>query len=111
MKKILVLFLFIIIIRCANPRTFDIVLYDNVKYQETNVQDILVVTSRLDIKDKYFEIGLIKATKEINFDYIKKSAAENGANIIIEEGNTNFTLARYKIQNNEGPNETNYIKT
>ena len=94
-----------------NPRIFDVILYNNQIYDKTNSAEILIVSSRLEIKDKYFEIGVIKATEKTQLDYIKKIAAENGANIIIDEGNLNFTLVRYKNQKNKESNNEENIKT
>lgn len=83
---------------CSTTRMFDVIMYSNQKYKKTDIDKILVVKSRLAIKEKYYEIGVIKATNRTNLQYIKEVASRKGANIIIDEGNLNFTLARYKKQ-------------
>jgi predicted rRNA methylase YqxC with S4 and FtsJ domains len=100
----------LIVVNCS-PKTLDVILYDNKAYDSTNFDEIIFVKSRLDIKEKYFEIGVIKATKETTKNFIKKIAAKNGANIIVDEGNLNFTLIRVKNQKREKPNDEKYIKT
>jgi len=95
----------------CSPRTFDVILYNNQIYDKTNSAEILIVNSRLEIKDKYFEIGVIKATEKTQLGYIREVAAENGANIIIDEGNLNFTLARYQNQKIKDSDNEENIKT
>lgn len=102
--------IFLLLFSNCNPRNFDIILYDNQEYEETNIDDILIVSSRLEIPEKYFEIGVIKAIKESRISYIKEQAAKMGAEIIINEGNLNFTLARYKFSKKEKKDDTNTIK-
>lgn len=102
------LILLLIFSNCI-PRSFDIVLYDNQKYEKTNIEDLLIVKSRLEIPDKYFEIGVIKATKETPLSYIKDQAAKKGADIVINEGNYIFTLAKYKFSKKEKKDEKKSI--
>ena len=86
-------------------------MYDSQEYEETNIDDIIIVSSRLEIPGKFFEIGVIKSTKETDMGFIKETAAKKGADIIIVEGNLNYTLARYKYSKNGEEDETNSIKT
>ena len=103
MKQQINIFLAIvfIIISCNPPissKLYDVVLYSNTKYNKTNLEHIIIVKSRLEIKKSFFEIGLIKTSRQIDNYLLQEIAAKNGANIIIDEGNSNYTLARYKNQ-------------
>jgi len=94
-----------------SKKSYDVIMYSNVKYEKTNVKDILVVGSRLKIKKKFFEIGVIKIYERIDLDLIKNIAAEKGANIIVDDSNKNFTLIRYKNQDQKESNDEKSIKT
>jgi hypothetical protein len=101
----------LIVYGCITPRTLDVVLYGNQKYKETSIEKIKVVKSRLEINEKYFEIGVIKVTETTKIETIKEIASQNGANVIINEGNFNYTLVRYENQKKEDSKNEKSIKT
>ncbi len=100
-----------VLMSCVNKRAFDVILYQNTVYDETLIEEIEVVSSRLEIKEKFYEIGVIKASEITTLSYIKKIAAKNGADIVINEGNLNYTLAKYQEIKREKRNEKETIKT
>lgn len=110
-KSFLLIIFLIIIASCSPPPPFssDVIMFDTEIYSKTNPDDIEVYTSRLDIPNKYFEIGTIKFQGSPDMEIIKKSAADKGADAVIKDAN-NFILIKYKIEKQEQKsNETKTI--
>lgn len=107
---LLIIYFLLFIISCSPPPfTTDIIMFDKEIYNPTNPKDIEVYTSRLNIPNKYFEIGTIKYQGEPIMETIKQSAASKGADALIKDAN-NFILIKYKIdQQEEKSNETKTI--
>jgi len=96
--KFIILISIIIILNSCEipaPRVFDIIMYDKIEYNTTNEDYIIIYESRLDINQKYKEIGAIKAIKTTTEEEIKSIAAQKGALAIINEGHLNYTLIRF----------------
>jgi len=81
--------------RIPAPRVFDTIMYDKIEYKSTNENYIIIYESRLDINQKYKEIGAIKAIKTTTVEEIKSIAAQKGAHAIINDGHLNYTLIRF----------------
>lgn len=99
------------ILGCSAPPPFatDVIMFDKEIYNPTNPIDIKVYTTRLDIPNKYFEIGTIKFQGSPDMEIIKKSAADKGADAVIRDAN-NFILIKYKTEKQkENSDETKTI--
>jgi len=71
--------------------------FDNKNYIPTRVSEIIIYSSRIDIPQKYIEIGTIKFEGEVDILQIKDMAAKNGASALLKEGN-NYILLFYTDQ-------------
>lgn len=107
---LLIIYFLLFIISCTTPPPFssDIIMFDTEIYKPTHPKDIQVYSSRLDIPNKYSEIGTIKFQGEPIMETIKQSAASKGADAVIRDAN-NFILIKYKIEQQE--EESNETKT
>ena len=87
MIKILVfVFLSFIVFTCSpTPFTTDVIMFDNKIYSTTNPSKIEIYYSRLDIPNKYYEIGTIKFTGDPVFQKIKEIGASKGADALIKD--------------------------
>lgn len=102
MYKPFLLIIFLIIIASCNPPPFttDIIMFDKEIYKPTIASDIKIFNSRLDIPNKYSEIGTIKFQGNPIIEQIQNLAAEKGADAVIKDAN-NFILIKYKTEKQE----------
>jgi hypothetical protein len=77
-------------------------------YTPTMVNNIKIYEARLEIPDKYYDIGTIKFQGEPIIAKILEIASEKGADAVIKEFN-NFILIRFKTHPKE--NQSNETKT
>lgn len=106
--KFTVLFLwgFLFFYGCASSSflSMQFIPFDNEKHEPQAPEDILIVNSRLELKDKFIEIGVLKIEGQIALLEIRKEAAKNGAQGIIKDG-INYTLIifpdKLKVKHNE----------
>lgn len=101
-KQILLIFYFLSLTFSCSPPPFttDIIMFDKEIYTPTIAGDIKVFNSRLDIPEKYLEIGTIKFQGIPIIDKIQQLAAEKGADAVIKDAN-NFILIKYKTEKQE----------
>lgn len=71
--------------------------FDVINYPPTNINEIVIYSARIDIPQKYLEIGTIKFEDEVDISKIKELAAQNGANALLKEGN-NYILLFFSDQ-------------
>lgn len=97
-KLFLVIILAGLIYGCANTSVrdfaFQYVPLVEDKFDKTQEEEIEVFKNRSQIKDKYFEIGIIKTVGKPNIDKITIEAAVKGAHAIIKNGN-DYIIIRY----------------
>ena len=109
---LLILFSYFLLIACSSAKetfTTTVIMFDKEVYEPTHSVDIKVFSSRLDIPNKYVELGTIKFTGEPIIDQIKQLASDKGADAVIRDAN-NFILIKYKTeQQKEEYNETKTI--
>jgi hypothetical protein len=74
------------------PPTYDLIKFDSKNYSPTNPAEIIKYSARIDIPEKYVEIGTIKFKGEVDMNKIKELAAQNGANALLKEGNNYILL-------------------
>jgi hypothetical protein len=112
LKQFLLIIYFLLILLSCTPHppfATDVIMFEKEIYSSTNPDDIEVYTSRLDIPNKYFEIGTIKYQGVPIMEKIKSTAASKGADAVIKDAN-NFVLIKYKLeQEKEDSNETKTI--
>lgn len=73
------------------PSTYDLIKFDSKIYPPTYSDEIIIYTARINIPQKYMEIGTIKFGGKVDMNKIKELAAKNGADALLKEGN-NFIL-------------------
>lgn len=81
LKKIplpIALIMLFVVYGCITPRALEVVLYQNQKYKVTDIEKIIIVKTRLEISEKYFEIGVIKVNDKTEMETIKEIASQNG---------------------------------
>jgi hypothetical protein len=105
----LLLSLLLISIGCSsadicNP---EFVSYYDKEFVSENV-DISIFNSRLELPDKFIEIGVIKRASICSIDVVTKIASEHGAHALIKDGD-NFTLIRFLNNEEEKHDEKDYI--
>lgn len=107
---LLIIYFLLFVLSCSPPPfTTDIIMFDKETYAPTNAADIKVYNSRLDIPNKYLEIGTIKFQGEPIMEVVKQSAALKGADAVIKDAN-NFILIKFKTEHQEEKsNETKTI--
>ena len=74
------------------PPTYDLIKFDSKNYSPTNPAEIIIYSARIDIPQKYVEIGTIKFTGEVEIQQLKDLASKNGANALLKEGNNYILL-------------------
>ena len=79
------------------PPSYDLIKFDSKEYSPTNADEIIVYSARINIPQKYVEIGTIKFTGEVDMNKIKEIAAQNGADALLKEGN-NYILLFFSEQ-------------
>lgn len=79
------------------PPSYDLIKFDSKNYSPTDANEIIIYSSRIDIPQKYVEIGTIKFEGEVDITKIKELAAKSGANALLREGN-NYILLFFSEQ-------------
>ncbi len=79
------------------PPSYDLIKFDSKNYSPTDANEIIIYSTRIDIPQKYIEIGTIKFEGEIEIIKVKEMAAQNGANALLKEGN-NYILLFFSEQ-------------
>lgn len=74
------------------PPTYNLIKFDSKDYSPTNADEIIIYSARIDIPQKYLEIGTIKFTGKVDMNEIKELAAKNGADALLKEGNNYLLL-------------------
>jgi len=101
-KLLLVIILSGLLYGCANTSVkdsaFQYVPLGEKKFDKTQVEEIKVFKDRSQIKDKYFEIGIIKTVGDPNTDKITIEAAVRGAHAIIKNGNDYIIIRYYGVE-------------
>jgi len=82
------------------PPAYDLIKFDSKDYSPTNADEIIIYSSRINIPQKYVEIGTIKFTGEVDVNKIKQLAATNGADALLKEGN-NYILIFFSKKGRE----------
>jgi len=81
--------------------------FDDNNYIPTPVSEIIIYSTRIEIPQKYIEIGTVKYEGEVDITKIKEIAAQNGANALLLEGN-NYILI-YFTEQKEGKKDAKTI--
>ena len=105
----IILFLFILQIASCSPKICkpEFVSYYDEKFTNNNI-DIIIYESRLELPNKFVEIGAIKGASVCSVDIIKKLASEHGADAVIHDSE-NFILIRFVNREKEVEDEADYI--
>jgi len=74
------------------PPSYDLIKFDSKNYSPTYANEIIIYSARIDIPEKYVEIGTIKFEGEVDITKIKELAAQNGADALLKEGNNYILL-------------------
>jgi hypothetical protein len=108
-RSILIIASIFLLSYCSSPPfTTDIIMFDKEFYAPTIANDIKVFNSRLDIPNKYSEIGTIKFQGTPIIERIKELASTKGADAVIKDSN-NFILIKYQTKEEVKPDETKTI--
>ena len=108
MKKIILLIILLVSSCSEIPFTTDTIMFDKKIYSPTNSQDISIFNSRLDIPQKFIEIGTIKYQGVPDLEQIKILAAKKGANAILKDAN-NYILIKYYLEKEKNDEESKII--
>lgn len=93
---VIIIIVIISFVTCKTPEfNYQYVKYDNEKYLPTKHTEITYYANRLQINQKYKEIGVIKFEGKFYKDKAIEIAAKHGANAILIEAN-NIVLIRYQ---------------
>ncbi len=88
----LLIFLSFLYLSCATTGTYlNYISFNNQTYPPQNPANLVFYKSRIELPEKYIEIGTIKFEGQPKPIEIKKLAAEKGAMALIKEGN-NYIL-------------------
>jgi len=91
---------------CTSSRTYiTYISFDKGFYQPTQIEDVKLLNSRLELNVEYKEIGVIKFEGEPKIEDIISLAAKQGAMAIIKE-EKNYILMIYKKRINDEKNKS-----
>lgn len=90
------IFLLLLLSSCSSSKPFkmDLIIFDKTLYQATDPSSINIYNSRLDLPNKYLEIGSIKFEGDVDTEALKKLAASKGAEALLLDGN-NYILLKF----------------
>ena len=106
LRKAIILILIISLSSCANNASVLFMPFDSNNYGEVDSDNVKVFNNRLEIGNKYDEIGILKVRGFVDIQTIKERAGFHGANGIVKDGK-NYILVKivYQTKVNDGSSD------
>jgi hypothetical protein len=82
------------LLNCSPTPRMTLIVFDKVNYKPTDPLKLKIYNSRIELPNKYFEIGTIKFEGDIILDEVKIMSASRGAEALILDGN-NYILIKF----------------
>ena len=95
-SKVIILILVFLLSACAFNNSISFFPFDAIDYDMVDADNVNVYNNRLEIGNKFEEIGILKVKGYPGIESIKEQAASHGADGIVRDGK-NYILVKIKI--------------